>query len=326
MDKKSIQNRIEALRAELHKHNHRYYILDAPIISDYEFDQLLVALQNLEDAHPEFFDSHSPSQRVGGGVTKHFETQKHVHPMYSLANSYSKQDLLDWEERILKTIDTPVTYVCELKYDGASINITYKNGKLESAVTRGDGTQGDNITQNIKTIRTIPLELQGNDYPDFFEIRGEIILPKKGFEKMNLERKKLGEPLYANPRNTASGSLKLQDSQLVAKRPLECFLYSIVGDDLKLTEQVESLQSAKEWGFKVPDVFLKATSINEVIAFIEHWESERENLDYEIDGVVVKVNNLDQQKELGFTSKAPRLAIAYQYKTTQKATRLLNIE
>ena len=249
----TIEEKIANLRTQLHTYNHEYYILDAPSISDYDFDMLLKELQELEAQHPEFKDDNSPTKRVGGGITKNFETIVHENRMYSLDNSYSKEDLLDWEKRVQKMVDGPISYTCELKYDGASISLTYENGKLLRAVTRGDGFQGDNVTENIKTIRTVPLSLNG-DFPNKFEIRGEIVLPFEGFEQMNKERLAAGEEAYANPRNTASGSLKLQDSSETARRPLECLLYSLVGNQLGISNQFESLEKAREWGFKVPEI------------------------------------------------------------------------
>jgi len=313
------------LRKKLHAHNHAYYILDTPTISDYDFDMLLQQLQQLEGQYPEFNDPNSPTKRVGGGITKNFDTVVHENRMYSLDNSYSKEDLLDWEKRIQKVIDGPINYTCELKYDGASISLTYENGTLTKAVTRGDGFQGDNVTENIKTIKTVPLQLQGN-FPEKFEIRGEIVLPFEGFELMNKSRLANGEEPYANPRNTASGSLKLQDSSETAKRPLECLLYSLVGNSLPITTQFESLEAARSWGFKVPKIAALATSIEEVMDFITHWDSHRHQLPYETDGVVIKVNNLLQQEELGYTAKAPRWAMAYKFKAEQVSTKLLSID
>lgn len=322
-----IKNQIEALRQELHDHNHRYYILDEPIISDYEFDQLLQTLQDLEKKYPDFSDPNSPTKRVGGGITKSFETVPHKYPMYSLSNTYSKEELLQWEERLKKALgeEAQIEYTCELKFDGASISLTYENGVLVKAITRGDGVQGDNITTNVKTIKTIPLKLKA-DFPKFFEIRGEILLPWEGFHKMNEQRAALGEPLYRNPRNTASGSLKLQDSRIVADRPLTCFLYSLAGDSLPVSSQFEALTKAREWGFKVPESAEKVNSIDAVFDFITSWEEKRKSLPFEIDGIVIKVNSLFQQDELGFTSKAPRWAIAYKYKAEQASTRLNDVQ
>jgi DNA ligase (NAD+) len=322
-----IKNQIEALRQELHDHNHRYYILDEPIISDYEFDQLLQTLQDLEKKYPDFSDPNSPTKRVGGGITKSFDTVPHKYPMYSLSNTYSKEELLQWEERLKKALgeEAQIEYTCELKFDGASISLTYENGVLVKAITRGDGVQGDNITTNVKTIKTIPLKLKA-DFPKFFEIRGEILLPWEGFYKMNEQRAALGEPLYRNPRNTASGSLKLQDSRIVADRPLTCFLYSLAGNSLPVSSQFEALTKAREWGFKVPESAEKVNSIDAVFDFITSWEEKRKSLPFEIDGIVIKVNSLFQQDELGFTSKAPRWAIAYKYKAEQASTRLNDVQ
>lgn len=320
----SPEQQIRQLREELHLHNYYYYIADKPVISDYEFDQKLKQLQQLEAAYPEFYDENSPTLRVGGAVTKNFETVVHEYRMHSLDNSYSKEELLDWEKRVKKLADSDVQYTCELKYDGASISMTYLNGKLQRAVTRGDGYQGDDVTANVKTIRSVPLQLQG-DFPEKFHIRGEIILPVAGFNKMNKERIEAGEEPYANPRNTASGSLKLQDSTEVAKRPLDCLLYSLVGEKLPVATQYEALQKAREWGFKVPDVFRLAKNIDEVLDFLNYWDLHRHELPYETDGVVIKVNSLAQQEELGYTAKSPRWAIAYKFKTEQAETRLEKI-
>ncbi len=319
------KEQIEQLREVLHTHNHAYYILDSPTISDYNFDQLLSKLQQLEHQYPEYNNPNSPTKRVGGGITKNFETLVHKNRMYSLDNSYSKEDLLDWEKRIQKIIEGSINYTCELKYDGASISLTYENGYLKQAVTRGDGFQGDNVTENIKTIKTIPLQLQG-DYPNSFEIRGEIVLPFKGFEAMNKARISNGEEPYANPRNTASGSLKLQDSSETAKRPLECLLYSLAGTNIPVKTQFESLEKARNWGFKVPEIATLATSIEEVMDFVTYWDTHRSKLPYETDGVVIKVNNLAQQEELGYTAKAPRWAMAYKFKAEQVSTKLLSID
>ncbi|SFZ92173.1 DNA ligase (NAD+) [Flaviramulus basaltis] len=320
----TVEKQIETLRNELREHNYNYYVLDSAVISDYEFDIKLQELQELEAKHPEFFDANSPSQRVGGEVTKNFETIPHEYRMYSLDNSYSKEDLLDWEKRIKKLVDGDVQYTCELKYDGASISLTYESGKLVKAVTRGDGFQGDNVTANVKTIKSVPLQLKG-DYPPKFDIRGEIVLPFDGFNKMNEERIEIGEEPYRNPRNTASGSLKLQDSAEVAKRPLECLLYNLTGTDLGVKTQSESLEKARQWGFKVPDAAKLVNSIDDVLEFIDYWNTHRHNLPYETDGVVIKVNSLQQQEELGYTAKAPRWAMAYKFKAEQVSTKLNSI-
>ncbi len=320
----NIKEQIGSLREELRQHNYNYYILDNPSISDYEFDIKLKELQALEEQHPEFFDANSPTQRVGGTITKNFKTTVHDFRMYSLDNSYSKEDLLDWETRIKKMVDGDVEYTCELKYDGASMNLTYENGKLIRAVTRGDGVQGDEVTSNVKTINTVPLHLKG-DFPERFDIRGEIVLPIEGFLKMNEERLANDEEPYKNPRNTASGSLKLQDSSEVAKRPLQCLLYSIKGNNLNISTQFEGLEKARAWGFKVPKEAKLVNSIDDVLEYVEYWNVHRHNLPYEIDGVVVKVNSLFQQDELGFTAKAPRWAMAYKFKAEQVSTRLNEI-
>ncbi|MFC5044653.1 NAD-dependent DNA ligase LigA [Aquimarina hainanensis] len=320
----NIEDKIIQLREELRQHNYNYYVLDKPTISDYDFDHLLKELQKLEEKHPEYYDANSPTLRVGGEVTKNFATIVHEQRMYSLDNSYSKEDLLDWETRIKKLVDGEVQYTCELKYDGASINLTYEEGALVRAVTRGDGIQGDDVTTNVKTIKSVPLKLKG-DYPSKFDIRGEIVLPYEGFRKMNEERLAAGEEPYANPRNTASGSLKLQDSSEVAKRPLDCLLYNLVGDRIQIVSQYESLEKARAWGFKVPGESRLAKSIDEVLEFVNYWDEHRKDLPYETDGVVVKVNNLQQQEELGFTSKAPRWAMAYKFKAEQVATVLKEI-
>ncbi|MGQ8870172.1 NAD-dependent DNA ligase LigA [Myroides sp. TSA_177.3] len=321
-----VKSKIEALRKELNEHNYNYYVLDNATISDFEFDQKLKELEALEQKHPEFFDADSPTQRVGGAITKNFETIVHRNRMYSLDNSYSQEDLLDWEKRIQKALgDVPMEYTCELKYDGASISITYEDGVLVRAVTRGDGVQGDDVTNNIKTIKSVPIRLKGNDYPKSFDIRGEIILPFAGFERMNQELIEIGETPYANPRNTASGSLKLQDSAEVAKRPLECLLYNLIGSDLGFETQYEGLEKARQWGFKVPTVSKLAKSMDEVLEFIAYWDVHRHKLPYETDGVVVKVNSLHDQEELGFTAKSPRWAIAYKFKAEQGETLLESI-
>ena len=320
----NLKKQISNLREELRLHNYNYYVLDNATISDYDFDIKLKKLQRIEEEHPQFYDANSPTLRVGGTITKNFNTIRHDYRMYSLSNSYSKEDLEDWETRIKKLVDGEIAYTCELKYDGASISLTYENGKLLRAVTRGDGYQGDEVTTNIKTINSIPLILKGT-YPNRFDIRGEIVLPFEGFNKMNEERIAEGEDPYRNPRNTASGSLKLQDSSEVAKRPLDCLLYHIIGDRLPINTQFESLEKAREWGFKVPAIAKIAKSISEVIEFVDYWDIHRHDLPYETDGVVIKVNSLFQQEELGFTAKAPRWAIAYKFKAEKASTVLKEI-
>lgn len=320
-----IEDKINKLRQELHEHNHSYYVLDNAKISDFEFDSKLKELDVLEKRYPEFSDENSPTQRVGGSVTKNFETFTHKNRMYSLDNSYSKEDLQDWEKRICKVLGVEnVAFTCELKYDGASINLTYEKGKLVSAVTRGDGFQGDNVTNNIKTIKSVPLILN-NEFMDSFEIRGEVILPLDGFNKMNEERIAGGEEPYRNPRNTASGSLKLQDSAEVAKRPLDCLLYHIVSENFASQSHFKMLENARRLGFKVPSAIKVCDSIDEVFEFIQFWDIERHNLPYETDGIVVKVNDLYFQEELGYTAKAPRWAMAYKFKAEQESTLLKEI-
>ena len=321
----TVQEKINLLREELNNHNYNYYVLDHALISDFDFDIKIKELEKLEAENPVFFDSNSPTQRVGGEITKNFETVTHLNRMYSLDNSYSKEDLLDWEKRVQKMLGTSeVKYSCELKFDGASINLTYENGQFVKAVTRGDGFQGDNVTNNVKTILSIPLSIK-NDFVLNFEMRGEIILPLDGFNKMNEERFEHGEEQYRNPRNTASGSLKLQNSAEVARRPLDCLLYQVVTSERKYKTHFESLENARKVGFKVPDTIALATSIDEVFDFVNYWDVKRHDLPYETDGVVIKVNNLQQQEELGYTAKAPRWAIAYKFKAEQVSTILNEI-
>ena len=321
----TVLETIQSLRAELNQHNYNYYVLDNPTISDFDFDTKLKQLQDLETANPQFFDENSPTQRVGGTITKNFNTIEHEYRMFSLDNSYSKEDLLDWQTRCQKILgDVPLEFTCELKYDGASISITYENGKLVRAVTRGDGFKGDEVTNNIKTIKSVPLQLNAG-FPDKFDIRGEIVLPFAGFEKMNQDLIEIGETPYSNPRNTASGSLKLQDSAEVAKRPLECLLYSMIGNNLPITSQYEGLELSRKLGFKVPSQSKLAKNIDEVFEFIEHWDKNRHNLPYETDGVVVKINNIHFQEELGYTAKSPRWAMAYKFKAEQVSTILQSI-
>ena len=319
------QLKIEELRADLRKHNYRYYVLDQPVISDYEFDMKLKELQRLEAEHPEFYDPNSPTQRVGGEVTKNFQTVEHKNRMYSLDNSYSHEEVVDWEKRVHKLLGREdVEYTCELKYDGASINLLYDKGRFIRAVTRGDGVRGDDVTANVKTIRSIPLVLK--DTEDLtFEIRGEIILPMDGFMKMNKERVEAGEDPYRNPRNTASGSLKLQDSAEVADRPLDCLLYQVVADKLPIKTHYETLRFAAKQGFKVPETIRLCKNTHEIFEFLEQWDAKRHELPYETDGVVIKVNSLDQQEELGYTSKSPRWALAYKFKAEQATTRLNSV-
>ena len=319
----NISEKIFSLREKLHDHNYRYYVLDDPLISDYDFDIMMKELNDLEINNPEFNDPNSPTQRVGGEVTKSFNTSIHETPMYSLNNSYSIEDLKDWEKRIKKIIEGPVQYTCELKFDGVSINLLYKNGELVKAVTRGDGVKGDDVTSNIKTIPTVPLRLRG-DFSAEFEARGEIVMPIKGFNELNIDRINNGEEPFKNPRNTASGSLKLQDSKEVSKRPLECLLYSVEDPDL-FKNHKEFLENAKNMGFNIYEKYKYSDSIEEIFEFIQYWEKNRSNLPFEIDGVVLKVNDFYQREILGFTSKFPRWAMAYKYKPENTGTILNSI-
>lgn len=318
----TVAQEIELLRKELQEHNYRYYVLDEPQISDFEFDMKLKRLQDLETAHPEYYDPTSPTLRVGGAITKNFNTVRHETPMYSLDNSYSVEELIEWEQRIQRLLGgVELSFTCELKYDGASISLTYEDNILARAVTRGDGIQGDDITTNVKTIRSVPLRLK-QPFPGRFEFRGEIILPLDGFAKMNEQRFANGEDLYMNPRNTASGSLKLQDSSVVAERPLDCLIYGVAGAGQIFPTQWKFLETARELGFKVPNTARTCKTMKEVLGFLEYWDAHRHELPYETDGVVVKVNELRFQEELGYTSKAPRWAIAYKFKSEQALTRL----
>lgn len=321
----STKDRIEFLRKELTDLNYKYYVLDQSEVSDYEFDKMMEELNRLEKENPEFDSPSSPTHRVGGQITKIFPTVRHERRMYSLDNSYSFEDIKDWATRVGKFIDEKIEYVCELKYDGLSISILYENGQLVQAITRGDGFQGDDVTHNVRTIRSIPLHLNGK-YPQRFYIRGEIIMPKKSLEKLNEERKKEGLEPYANPRNTASGSLKLQDSEAVAKRGLDCYLYYVLTDERTYSTQWNSLQQAKDMGFKVGNYTRLCTNLDEVSKFIEFWNTERYNLPFEIDGVVIKINSITEQEELGYTAKSPRWAIAYKFKAEKVETQLLSID
>lgn len=315
-----IKKRIRYLMDTIDYHNQLYYQEDTSKISDFEFDQLLVELQDLEKAYPNLADPNSPTQRVGGGITKKFDTVKHEYPMLSLSNTYSKEEIIDWENRLKKMATGTLTYVCELKYDGVAIGIRYENGIFKQAVTRGDGVQGEDVSLNVKTIKSIPLRLRG-DYPEKFEIRGEIFFPLDRFSKLNEERANNNEPLFANPRNTASGTLKLQDSSEVAKRGLDCFLYGVYGDEIPVDGHYESVMKAKTWGFKIPLIdekyILKTNSIDGIMDFITYWDKKRTELPFEIDGVVIKVDDYGQQQDLGFTAKSPRWAIAYKFKAEQ---------
>lgn len=326
MDFESAKLRVEQLVEQLNIHNYNYYVLDKPVISDYDFDVLLKELSDLENQYPQLLVSHSPTQRVGGDIIKSFVQVKHKSPMLSLANTYSEEELKDFDNRIRKLLpNLDFDYVCELKYDGVAIGLTYVNGELQQAVTRGDGIQGDDVTANVRTIKSIPLKLKG-DYPNEFEIRGEIILPHAGFERMNAERLEMGEDAFANPRNAASGSLKMQDSKEVARRPLDCFLYFLLGDNLPFSSHYENLIKAREWGFKIPNYIVKCNRIEDVFDFINFWDEARKDLPFDIDGIVIKVNDYNLWQELGFTAKSPRWAISYKFKAERVATTLLSVD
>ncbi len=321
----AIKKKIEDLSKQLDDHNYNYYVLSNPTISDFEFDKLLEELIALEKANPEYLLPSSPSQRVGGQITKEFKTVKHKYAMLSLGNTYSEEELIDFDERVKKGLHGSYEYVCELKYDGVAIGLTYVDGKLVRAVTRGDGEQGDDVTTNVKTIKSIPLKLRGSNHPKEFEIRGEIFMTRNSFAKINKEREEIGEPPLANPRNAASGTLKMQDSNVVAKRNLSCYFYFMLGEDLPYKSHYENLQVAKEWGFRVPDSIIKTDSINGVFKFIHKWDKERNDLEFDIDGIVLKINSYEQQKMLGLTSKSPRWAISYKFKAQRVSTVLKSI-
>lgn len=326
MNNSKIKSKINSLRKELNKHNHLYYVLAQPSISDFEYDLLMKELIELETSYPEYKNNNSPSQRVGSDLNTEFKQVKHKTPMLSLGNTYSEQEIVDFDTRIRKIISSDFEYVCELKYDGLAIGLRYEKGKLEQAITRGDGVQGDDVTANVKTIKSIPLELQGDNYPDEFEIRGEILLPHAGFDKLNKEKEANGESPFANPRNAAAGTLKIQKSSIVAKRPLDCFLYFVVGEKLPYYSHFENLEIARSWGFKIPKYLKKCTTVNEIFDYIKYWNNERNNLPFDIDGVVIKVNSYKYQTELGYTAKSPRWAISYKFKAEQVSTKLLSID
>ena len=326
MEPDKVRERITELSNEIRRHNHSYYVLSKPVISDYHFDQLLKELIQLEQEYPEFAEPNSPTRQVGGAITKEFQTVTHRYSMLSLGNTYSEDDIRDFEERIHKMIGDEVEYVCELKFDGVAIGLTYHNGNLIQAVTRGDGIQGDDVTANIRTIRSIPLKLLGNGYPDAFEIRGEVIMPHSSFDFLNEQRLEDGEEPFANPRNAASGSLKMQNSSEVARRQLDCFLYYLLGEDLPFQTHFESLQSARSWGFKISDYTVRCKTIADIFDYLDTWDKARHDLPFDIDGVVIKVNSLRQQELLGNTAKSPRWAIAYKFKAEQVSTRLLSVD
>ncbi|MEO8148030.1 MAG: NAD-dependent DNA ligase LigA [Bacteroidia bacterium] len=336
MTKTEAKEKIAQLSQEIDTHNYNYYVMSNPTISDYEFDLMLKELIDLEKKFPEFALPESPTQRVGGDLVKNFKTVTHRYPMLSLGNTYSQEELKDFDERVRKAIGNAFEYVCELKFDGVAIGLTYVDGKLTQAVTRGDGVKGDDVTVNVKTIKSIPLKLKGNDYPKEFEIRGEIVLPRAAFDRMNEELviqlrdegysdDEINERLYRNPRNTASGTLKQQDSKIVATRKLDCYLYALFGDDLNFDTHYESLKKAKQWGFKVSDHAVKCKTMDDVFDYIATWDKSRDELPYDIDGIVLKVNSYSQQEELGYTAKSPRWAISYKFKAENVATQLLSI-
>ncbi len=326
MDKKAAGERIKKLREEIEKHNYYYYVLSRPEISDFEYDLMMNDLVELEKQFTEFSDSNSPSQRIGSDINIEFEQVEHKYPMLSLGNTYSRDELLEFDQRIKKTIGDGFQYTCELKYDGTAIGLTYHNGVFIRAVTRGDGVRGDNVSANVKTIKSVPLRLRGTDYPEEFEIRGEIFIPGEEFRKLNHEREERGENLFANPRNAAAGTLKMQKSSLVARRPLDCFLYYLLGENLPFDSHFENLKKAGSWGFKVSAYMERCDTIDRVFEFIDRWDKERKLLPFAIDGVVIKVDSLRQQRQLGFTAKSPRWAISYKFKADQVETELLSID
>lgn len=320
----TVKEQIEALRQEIEQHNYYYYVLSQPIISDYEYDMKMKQLQELEEKYPEYFDPLSPTQRVGSDITTSFEQAYHTYPMLSLGNTYTEGEVKDFYERVRKALNEPFELVCELKYDGVSISITYEHGEIQRAVTRGDGEKGDVVTANIKTIRSIPLRLKG-DYPDKFEIRGEVLMPWAVFEALNKEREEQEEPLFANPRNAAAGTIKLQNSAIVASRKLDAYFYYVLGEQLPFDTHFENLQAARGWGFKISENIKLCRTLDEVWEFIHFWDKERKNLPVPIDGIVLKVNSLEQQRKLGTTAKSPRWAIAYKYQAEKALTKLLSV-
>ncbi len=324
MTTEAVKNIIENLRKELHQYNYNYYVLNQPSISDFEFDQKLKELATLEQDNPEFFDANSPTQRVGSDISNDFQQITHQYPMLSLGNTYNEGEIADFYERVRKSIGDNVEYVCELKYDGTSISLTYENGILHHAVTRGDGVKGDDVTANVKTIKSIPLQLHG-DFPDTFEIRGEIVLPHKAFNRINEERTEMGEAPFANPRNAAAGSLKMKKSSEVAKRGLDCYLYYMPGENLPSHLHTGNLEKARTWGLKIPTEYQICQSLDEINQFIHYWDTERFNLPFEIDGIVIKVNDIHLQNELGYTAKSPRWAISYKFQAEEAKSKLLSV-
>ena len=324
-EKMVVKDKIKALREALEQHNYNYYVLSAPTISDREFDEMMKELQVLEEAHPEYADPHSPTQRVGSDLSKEFEQVVHKYPMLSLGNTYSEDEVKDFYERIARDLNEPFEIVAELKYDGTSISLTYENGRLVRAVTRGDGTRGDDVTANVKTIRSVPLKLMGDRYPATFEIRGEILLPWAEFDRLNKEREEQEEPLFANPRNAASGTLKQQNPAVVAARKLDAYFYYLLGEELPAETHFDNLEAARSWGFKIPNVIRVCNSLEDIYDYIAYWDVERKNLPVATDGIVLKVNSLRQQRNLGFTAKSPRWAIAYKFQAERAVTRLNSV-
>lgn len=326
MDKEHAEKRIKQLREEIERHNYNYYVLSQPEIGDFEYDMMMNDLIGLEKRFPEFIDPGSPTQRVGSDINIEFEQVEHQYPMLSLGNTYSRDELTEFDLRIRKIIGDRFQYACELKYDGTAVGLTYRKGLFARAVTRGDGARGDNVSANVRTIKSIPLRLRGTDYPDEFEIRGEVFISTDGFKKMNREREERGENLFANPRNAASGTLKMQNSSMVARRPLDCFLYYLLGEDLPSDSHFENLEKARTWGFKISAYMERCDTLEQVFDFIDRWDKERNSLPFGIDGVVIKVDSLRQQRQLGFTAKSPRWAISYKFKADQAETELLSID
>lgn len=326
MTPEQAREKIDTLRKELHQHNYNYYVKSDPKISDYHFDLMVNELHRLEHEFPQFVDANSPTNRVGSDLNQEFESFPHAYPMLSLGNTYNKAELEEFDQRVRKITGDGISYFCELKYDGVAVALTYSHGSLSRALTRGDGTRGDDVSSNIRTIRSIPLKLMGDEIPDQFEIRGEVIIPLADFQEMNRRRKEEGEPIFANPRNSASGSLKMQNSSEVARRPLDCLFYYIPGEQELFQSHQEGLEKAKSWGFKVPPYNQMATSLQEVFGFIDHWETARNELPFEIDGVVIKVDSIAMQQQLGFTAKTPRWAISYKFQAEQALSRLTSID
>jgi DNA ligase (NAD+) len=326
MDKETARERIGKLRASLDEHNHRYYVMAEPVISDFQYDQMMKELISLEDRYPEFYDPASPSQRTGSDISREFTQVRHLYPMLSLDNTYSREEVAEFDRKVKKTVSTPFDYVCELKFDGVAISLTYSGGVLQRAVTRGDGEMGDEVTSNVRTIRSVPLKLRGDNYPTEFEIRGEVLMPREGFIRLNRERRERGENLFANPRNAAAGTLKIQNSSIVAGRPLDCIVYRMLGDDLPFNTHYESLEKAGGWGFKISAEARKCSGLDEIFDFIDYWDKHRDDLPFDIDGVVIKIDDIRLHQQLGYTAKTPRWAIAYKFSAERTATMLLSVE